>query len=258
MVRIASLGFSVAAAALALATTSNAALLYVSTTSAGVVNAFSTLEDMAAGANGTALGTIGSSLLATDGVWTDGSYVYKTTADATGVAGSYNNLYVRYNTLADLGANSGGTTFTMSLGMYYNEDVVANTTNGWFFRTATFGGNTEVGMWAFDNYTQLLANQNFYVSGFTGGDQNGANRYWAGTGSTCWRSDVVDGVVQSFSVFASGPDLYNNTPFLTVASSAGYGAEVNFMTIDSSLIPAPGAMALLAVAGVGASRRRRA
>jgi hypothetical protein len=258
MVRIATFGFSVAAAALALASTSNAALLYVSTTSAGVVNAFSTLEDMAAGANGTALGTIGSSLLATDGVWTDGSYVYKTTADAQGVGGSYNNLYVRYSSLAALGANSGGTTFTMSQGMYYNEDVVANTTNGWFFRTATFGGSTEVGMWAFDNYTQLLANQNFYVSGFTGGDQNGANRYWAGTGSTCWRSNVQGGVVTSFSVFASGPDLYNNVQLLNVGSNAGYDANTRFMTIDSSLIPAPGAIALLAVAGVGISRRRRA
>ena len=258
MVRIASFGFSVAAAALALATTSNAALLYVSTTSAGVVNAFSSLEDMAAGANATALGTIGSSLLATDGVWTDGSYVYKTTADAQGVGGSYNNLYVRYSSLAALGANSGGTTFNMTQGMYYNEDVVANTTNGWFFRTATFGGNTEVGMWAFDNYTQLLANQNFYVSGFTGGDQNGANRYWAGTGSTCWRSNVQGGIVTSFSVFASGPDLYNNVPSLNVSSNAGYDANTRFMTIESSLIPAPGAIAMLAFAGVGISRRRRA
>ena len=258
MVRIASFGFTVAAVALTFATTSSAALLYVSTTSAGVVNAFSSLEDMAAGANGTALGSIGSSLLATDGVWTDGSYVYKTTADAQGVGGSYNNLYVRYSSLAALGANSGGTTFTMSQGMYYNEDVVANTTNGWFFRTATFGGSTEVGMWAFDNYTQLLANQNFYVSGFTGGDQNGANRYWAGTGSTCWRSNVQGGIVTSFSVFASGPDLYNNIQSFNVGSNAGYDANTRFMTIESSLIPAPGAIALLAVAGVGISRRRRA
>ena len=258
MVRIASFGFSVATAALALATTSNAALLYVSTTSAGVVNAFSTLEDMAAGANGTALGTIGSSLLATDGVWTDGSYVYKTTADAQGVGGSYNNLYVRYNSLADLGANSGGTTFNMTQGMYYNEDVVANTTNGWFFRTATFGGSNEVGMWAFNDYATLLSNNNFYVSGFTGGDQNGANRYWAGTGSTCWRSNVQGGVVTSFSVFASGPDLYNNAPSLNVSSNAGYDANTRFMTIESSLIPAPGAIAMLAFAGVGISRRRRA
>ena len=258
MVRIASFGFSVAAAALALATTSNAALLYVSTTSAGVVNAFSSLEDMAAGANGTALGTIGSSLLATDGVWTDGSYVYKTTADANGVGGSYNNLYVRYNSLAALGANSGGTTFTMTQGMYYNEDVVANTSNGWFFRTATFGGSNEVGMWAFNDYATLLSNNNFYVSGFTGGDQNGANRYWAGTGSTCWRSNVQGGVVTSFSVFASGPDLYNNVQSFNVASNAGYDANTRFMTIESSLIPAPGAIAMLAFAGVGISRRRRA
>jgi len=258
MVRIASFGFSVAAAALALATTSNAALLYVSTTSAGVVNAFSSLEDMAAGANGTALGTIGSSLLATDGVWTDGSYVYKTTADATGVAGSYNNLYVRYSSLAALGANSGGTTFTMAQGMYYNEDVVANTTNGWFFRTASFGGGANVGMYAFNDFGTLVANNNFYASGFTGGDQNGDNKYWAGTGSTCWRSNVQGGVVTSFSVFASGPDLYNNIQSLNVGSNAGYDANTRFMTIDSSLIPAPGAIALLAVAGVGISRRRRA
>jgi len=258
MVRIASFGFSVAAAALALATTSNAALLYVSTTSAGVVNAYSSLEDMAAGANATALGSIGSSLLATDGVWTDGSYVYKTTADATGVNGSYNNLYVRYNTLADLGANSGGTTFTMTQGMYYNEDVVANTTNGWFFRTASFGGGTNVGMYAFDNYTKLLANDAFYASGFTGGDQNGDNKYWAGTGSTCWRSNVQGGLVTSFSVFASGPDLYNNIPSLNVGSNAGYDVNTRFMTIESSLIPAPGAIAMLAFAGVGISRRRRA
>ncbi len=258
MVRIASFGFSVAAAALALVTTSNAALLYVSTTSAGVVNAFSSLEDMAAGANGTALGTIGSSLLATDGVWTDGSYVYKTTADATGVAGSYNNLYVRYSSLAALGANSGGTTFNMVQGMYYNEDVVANTTNGWFFRTASFGGGANVGMYAFNDFGTLVANNNFYASGFTGGDQNGDNKYWAGTGSTCWRSNVQGGVVTSFSVFASGPDLYNNIQSLNVGSNAGYDANTRFMTIDSSLIPAPGAIALLAVAGVGISRRRRA
>jgi hypothetical protein len=258
MVRIASFGFSVAAAALALVTTSNAALLYVSTTSAGVVNAFSSLEDMAAGANGTALGTIGSSLLATDGVWTDGSYVYKTTADATGVAGSYNNLYVRYNTLADLGANSGGTTFTMTQGMYYNEDVVANTTNGWFFRTASFGGGANVGMYAFNDFGTLVANNNFYASGFTGGDQNGDNKYWAGTGSTCWRSNVQGGIVTSFSVFASGPNLYDNVQSLNVGSNAGYDANTRFMTIESSLIPAPGAIAMLAFAGVGISRRRRA
>ena len=257
MVRIASFGFSVATAALALATASNAALLYVSTTSAGVVNAFSSLEDMGAGANGTALGSIGSSLLATDGVWTDGSYVYKTTADAQG-GGFYNNLYVRYSSLAALGANSGGTTFNMSRGMYFNEDVVANTTNGWFFRTATVGGSNEVGMWAFNDYATLVSDNNFYVSDFTGGDQNGANRYWAGTGSTCWRSNVQGGVVTSFSVFASGPDLYNNVQSLNVASNAGYDANTRFMTIESSLIPAPGAIAMLAFAGVGISRRRRA
>ena len=62
----------------------------------------------------------------------------------------------------------------------------------------------------------------------------------------------------SFSVFASGPDLYNNAPSLNVSSNAGYDANTRFMTIESSLIPAPGAIAMLAFAGVGISRRRRA
>jgi len=241
-----------------LAAPSEAALLYVRSSTVGsstVWTAYASLEAMAANTGGTNVGS-SSSILSTDGVFTDGTYVYKTTKNNIGL--DYNNTYVRYNSLADLNANSGGFGIQMAQGMYYNEDVIANTSNGWIFRTASFGGSNNVGMYAFNTATDLITNNSFYAAGFAGGDQNGDNRYWAGTGSTCWRSNVVNGVVQSFSVFASGPDLYNNTPFATVSSSAGYGAGVNFMTIDSSLIPAPGAMALLAVAGGGVSRRRRA
>ena len=251
---------SAAFVACSFAASADAALSYVRSSNAGsstVWTAYSSLEDMAANINGTNAGS-SSSLLATDGVWTDGTYVYKTTANAIGVGGSYNNLYVRYSSLADLNSNTGGTEFGMTQGMYYNEDVVANTTNSWFFRTASFGGGNNVGMYAFNTFGDLLANTNFYASGFTGGDQNGDNKYWAGTGSTCWRSDFSGGAVQGFSVFASGPNLYDNIASQTVASSAGYGADARFMTIESSLIPTPGAIALLAVAGVGVSRRRRA
>ena len=242
------------------AASADAALSYVRSANVGsatVWTAYSSLEDMAANVNGTNAGS-SSSILSTDGVWTDGTYVYKTTANAIGIAGSYNNLYVRYNSLSDLNSNTGGTEIGMTQGMYYNEDVVANTTNGWTFRTASFGGSNNVGMYAFSNFSDLLSNNYFYASGFTGGDQNGANQYWAGTGGTCWRSDVQGGQVTGFSVFASGPDLYNNVASLNVGSSAGYDASMRFMTIESSLIPTPGALALLAVAGIGATRRRRA
>lgn len=255
--------FAIASAALvagSFAASADAALSYVRSANFGSFTAwtaYSSLEDMAANVNGTSAGS-SSSIRATDGVWTDGTYVYKTTANAQGVAGSYNNLYVRYNSLSDLNSNSGGTEIGMTQGMYYNEDVVANTTNGWTFRTASFGGGTNVGMYAFGNFSDLLANSYFYASGFQGGDQNGDNQYWAGTGSTCWRSNVQGGQVTSFSVFASGPDLYNNNPYLNVGSNAGYDSSMRFMTIDSSLIPAPGALAVLAVAGIGATRRRRA
>jgi hypothetical protein len=255
--------FAIASAALvagSFAASADAALSYVRSANFGSFTAwtaYSSLEDMAANVNGTSAGS-SSSIRATDGVWTDGTYVYKTTANAQGVAGSYNNLYVRYSSLSALNSNTGGTTYSMTQGMYYNEDVVANTTNGWTFRTASFGGSNNVGMYAFNNFTDLLSNSYFYASGFTTGDQNGDNKYWAGTGGTCWRSNFSGGSVNGFSVFASGPDLYNNVPSQTISSSAGYGADARFMTIESSLIPAPGALALLAVAGVGATRRRRA
>ena len=255
--------FAIASAALvagSFAASADAALSYVRSENkrqGTVWTAYSSLEDMAANVNGSEVGT-SSSILSTDGVWTDGTYVYKTTANAQGVAGSYNNLYVRYSSLSALNSNTGGTTYSMTQGMYYNEDVVANTTNGWTFRTASFGGGNNAGMYAFSNFSDLLNNNSFYASGFQGGDQNGANQYWAGTGSTCWRSNVQGGLVTSFSVFASGPDLYNNNPDLNVGSNAGYDASMRFMTIESSLIPAPGALALLAVAGIGATRRRRA
>ena len=255
--------FAIASAALVaggFAASADAALSYVRSANVGsatVWTAYSSLEDMAANVNGTSAGA-SSSIVATDGVWTDGTYVYKTTANAIGVGGSYNNLYVRYSSLANLNSDTGGTVFSMTQGMYYNEDVVANTTNGWTFRTSSFGGGTNVGMYAFNNLSDLLSNNSFYANGFQGGAQNGDNKYWAGTGGTCWRSNVFGGLVTSFSVFASGPDLYNNNGYLDVSSSAGYGADARFMTIESSLIPAPGALALLAVAGVGATRRRRA
>lgn len=255
--------FAIASAALvagSFAASADAALSYVRSANVGgstVWTAYSSLEDMAANANGTSAGS-SSSILSTDGVWTDGTYVYKTTANAQGVAGSYNNLYVRYNSLSDLNSNTGGTEIGMTQGMYYNEDVIANTTNGWFFRTASFDSSNNVGMYAFNNFSDLLSNGSFYANGFEGGPQNGQNQYWAGTGGTCWRSNVVSGGVTGFSVFASGPDLYNNNPYLTVGSSAGYDASMRFMTIESSLIPAPGALAVLAVAGIGATRRRRA
>ena len=75
------------------AASADAALSYVRSANFGsftVWTAYSSLADMAANVNGTSAGT-SSSILSTDGVWTDGTYVYKTTANAIGVAGSYNN-----------------------------------------------------------------------------------------------------------------------------------------------------------------------
>jgi len=245
-----------------LITSADAAVVFLAATNSGSTTTwtqYASLADMAAGTGGSAAGSSGS-ILTTDGVWTDGSYVYKTTADATGIAGSYNNIYVRYNTLADLNSDTGGTVINMTQGMYYNEDVIAGGTNGWIFRTASFGGSTNVGMYAFNDMANLLANTYFYASGFTAGAVDGSNQFWAYNG-TYYGSNVVSGVVTGFTTWPSGPDLYNGTNATTFSSSVGFDANAHFLAIDSSLIgtvPAPSAIALLGLAGVGMSRRRRA
>ena len=144
-----------------LAASSEATLLYVRSSTVGsstVWTSYASLEDMAANTGGTNVGS-SSSILSTDGVFTDGTYVYKTTKNDGGL--NYNNTYVRYNSLADLNADSGGFAIQMTQGMYYNEDVVANTSNGWFFRTASFGGGNNVGMYAFNNFSDLLGSEDW-------------------------------------------------------------------------------------------------
>ena len=245
-----------------LLSSASADLVFLAATTSGSTTnwtQYASLADLASNTGGSSAGSAGASLLSTDGIWTDGVHVYKTTADATGVAGTYNNLYVRYNSLADLNADAGGTVFNMTQGMYYNEDVIAGGTNGWVFRTASFGGASNIGMYAFGDLANLLANSSFYAAGFAAGPVDGANQFWAYNG-TYYGSNVVGGAVTGFTTWPSGPDLYNGTNSVTIGST-GFDASARFLAIDSSLIgtvPAPSAIALLGLAGVGISRRRRA
>ena len=273
MVRIASFGFSVAAAALTFATTSaDAAQVWVRSTNlaGGLTESFvyGSLAQMASNSGGQSLGTT-NTIYSQDGIWTDGNHVYKTTR--TDVGANYNNAFVKYTSLSNLAANIGGETLLFNgRGMYFNEDVVARTGDGgngtpWFFRGNGGDGleNTGLndGFAANESFNNLLNNNPFYTGGFSGGLQNGANKYWgnAGIGNSpvCYNSVVVNGVVTAFRTYARGNDMFNNDSSSTLSSFA-YSDSDRFMTIDSSMIPAPGAIALLAIAGVAAKGRRRA
>ena len=255
-----------------LSTSADAAQVWVRSTNlgGGLTESFTygSLAEMASNTGGQSLG-VTNTINYQDGIWTDGNSVYKTTR--TDLGANYNNALVKYSSLYNLAANIGGETLLFNgRGMYFNEDVVARTGDGgggtnWFFRSNGGDGfenaGNQDGFAANDGFTNMLNNSPFFTSGFAGGLQNGANKYWGNAGidnsAACYNSVVVNGVVTAFRTYARGNDLFNNDPSSTLSSFA-YSDSDRFMTIDSSMVPTPGAIALLAIAGVGAKGRRRA
>ena len=255
-----------------LSTSADAAQVWVRSTNlgGGLTESFTygSLAEMASNTGGQSLG-VTNTINYQDGIWTDGNSVYKTTR--TDLGANFNNAMVKYSSLYNLAANIGGETLLFNgRGMYFNEDVVARTGDGgggtnWFFRSNGGDGfenaGNQDGFAANDGFTNMLNNSPFFTSGFAGGLQNGANKYWGNAGidnsAACYNSVVVNGVVTAFRTYARGNDLFNNDPSSTLSSFA-YSDSDRFLTIDSSMIPAPGAIALLAIAGVGVKRRRRA
>ena len=253
-------------------TSADAAQVWVRSTNlgGGFTEAFvyGSLGQMASNSGGQSLG-VTNTIDYQDGIWTDGNYVYKTTRTDPGA--NYNNAFVKYASVNNLAANIGGETLLFNgRGMYFNEDVVARTGSGgngtnWFFRGNGGDGlantGTNNGFAANEGFTKMLNNDAFYNSGFNGGGQNGANKYWGNAGidnsPVCYNSEVVGGVVTAFRTYAVGNEMYNNNSASTLSSFA-YSESDRFMTIDSSMIPTPGAIALLAIAGVGVKGRRRA
>ena len=253
-------------------TSADAAQVWVRSTNlaGGLTESFvyGSLAQMASNTGGQSLGTT-NTIYSQDGIWTDGNHVYKTTR--TDFNANYNNAFIKYTSLANLAANIGGETLLFNgRGMYFNEDVVARTGDGgngtpWFFRSNGGDGlentGSNNGFAANDSFSNMLNNNPFYTSGFNGGAQNGANKYWGNAGinnsPVCYNSVVVGGVVTAFRTYARGNDMFNNESSSTLSSFA-YSDSDRFMTIDSSMVPTPGAIALFAIAGVGAKRRRTA
>lgn len=236
-----------------LTTSADAEAVYLRTsvTASGTTELYlyQSFPDLAANTNGQLLGET-NTLKPTDGFWTDGLYVYKTTKTADI---NYNNAFVRYANTLDLATNTNGTVLPFNgRGMYHNEEVVARTGNGgngtpWYFRTnggdGGVGDGLQDGLAASDSFSDLLNNVYFYQSGFTGGTQNAGNKYWGSGGidnsPRCYSTVVVKGVVTAFRIYLVGNDMFNNNPSEVITSSAGYGDDDHFIMIDSALVGAP-------------------
>ncbi len=89
------------------------------------LESYPSLGELASNSNGAIASNITPSIPVTQSMFTDGTYFYKIAANAQGDAGTYNNLFIRYQSLSDLCKDVNGETFLMNgYGMYY--DAAAN------------------------------------------------------------------------------------------------------------------------------------
>ena len=209
------------------------------------LESYSSLSELAANSNGALASNITPSIPVTQSMFTDGTYFYKIAANAQGDAGTYNNLFIRYQSLADLCKDTNGETFIMNgYGMYYEDEVIADNATGRFFRTTRYGAESTVtvGAYAYSSFADLVNNVYFYANGIGNQDTPFDCQFWCWNG-VFYRTNVTGptgaSTVTGFNIYNSSADLYNNVVAQTVACTATYAGTMRFMALDSSLIPPP-------------------
>lgn len=201
---------------------------------------YASLTNLRTNASGTTAATLSPTIKITDGLVTDGKYFYKITNSAAGVAGSYNDQIIRYASLANLAANVGGVTFTMNgYGMYFDDDIIADGATGRFFRTTRNGASNTVtvGMFAYNTFADLIANNAFYAAGFVDNAVAFDSKFWSVDGKF-YRTNVTGTTgattVTGINTYNSSADLYNNVIASTSAVTASYAGSVRFLSSSST------------------------
>ncbi|GEM_PF-896070 len=220
------------------------------------LESYSSLSELAANSNGALASNITPSIPVTQSMFTDGTYFYKIAANAQGDAGTYNNLFVRYQSLSDLCKDTNGETFLMNgYGMYYEDEVIADNATGRFFRTTRYGAESTVtvGAYAYSSFADLVNNNYFYANGIGNQDTPFDCQFWCWNG-VFYRTNVTGptgaSTVTGFNIYNNSEDLYNNVVAQTVACTATYAGTMRFMALDSSLLPAQSCIADLNNDGV--------
>ena len=213
------------------------------------LESYSSLSELAANSNGALASNITPSIPVTQSMFTDGTYFYKIAANAQGDAGTYNNLFVRYQSLADLCKDTNGETFLMNgYGMYYQDEVIADNATGRFFRTTRYfpESTVTVGAYAYASFADLVNNNYFYANGIGNQDTPFDCQFWCWNG-VFYRTNVTGptgaSTVTGFNIYNNSGDLYNGVVAQTVACTATYAGTMRFMALDSSLLPAQSCIA---------------
>ena len=209
------------------------------------LESYPSLGELASNSNGAIASNITPSIPVTQSMFTDGTYFYKIAANAQGDAGTYNNLFIRYQSLSDLCKDLNGETFLMNgYGMYYEDEVIADNATGRFFRTTRYGAESTVtvGAYAYSSFADLVNNIAFDANGIGNQDTPFDCQFWCWNG-VFYRTNVTGptgaSTVTGFNIYNSSEDLYNGVVAQTVACSATYAGTMRFMALESSLIPPP-------------------
>ena len=154
----------------------------------------------------------------------------------------------RFDPLADFRTNTGGEVFNLSQTWNWEDDFYHDGTA--FYRNAT-GSNSSFGVTRYTTFMDLVNNTNGTFYNY--GANYGFNDRFFGFEGKIYRTNTggPGGSVNGFAVYNSFQDLLSGNVAQTISS-------VNYSAGDLYIpVPAPGAMALMGVAGLVAGRRRR-
>ena len=178
-------------------------------------------------------------------------YVYKTLlrADGAGI-----NQIVRYaapagNALANLVSNTGGEVFNLSTLRNGNDDFFCD---GVSFYKNQSGAVGTPGGYKYSSFANLVADVGGTYYSYAQGPFNFSDRFFGFEGKI-YRTGNTGSGQTNYSVYNSFNDLVSGNIAQTVTFSQPYTSWEGFMAV-----PAPGALALVGLAGLGGGRRRRA
>jgi hypothetical protein len=150
--------------------------------------------------------------------------------------------------MANLRTNTGGQVFTLSQGWSWEDDFFHDGTA--FYRNAT-GSGSNFGATRYATFMDLVNNTNGTSHNYSA--NYGFNDRFFGFEGKIYRTNTggPGGSVSSFAVYNSFQDLLSGNAAQTI-NSVNYAAGDLFI-----VVPAPGAIALMGVAGLIGARRRK-
>jgi hypothetical protein len=248
--------------ALTIASTADAGLTSIYRTNtnndvSGSYDTYSSLSNLASG-SGLGINLISPSLGSMRHTYIFGDFVQSQTADPymyRTVLNSNNQIHqiIRFaapasDPMANLRTNTGGQVFTLSQAWSWEDDFFHDGTA--FYRNATGSGSN--GATRYATFTDLVNNTN--GTSFNYSQNYGFNDRFFGFEGKVYRTNTggPGGSVNGFAVYNSFQDLVSGNVAQTINSSVNYAASDLYIAV-----PAPGAIALLGVAGLIGARRRR-